>query len=209
MTFRQILTAIRWMIGVALIGMLIWNPMAMSLLIGKLFPKIEWGNSDYATVTHIFIAVATVIAAVICLREPLIAWVSYPIRNFFSNIFYPDEKVVPPPNYNVATLYRDQDRLDEAVEVYLGILHHHPQEVLAYVEGIKTAFDASQPETAAKIAGLAGRLTEETLRGHIAAIYEEARQEYALRPMETELEAGAEEAAEEAAENSGEETPGR
>lgn len=209
MTFRQILTAIRWTIGVVLIGMLIWNPQAMSLLIGKLFPKIDWGSSDYAPLTHIFIAVATVIVAVICLKEPLIAWVSYPIRNFFSSIFYPDEKIIPPPNYNVATLYREQDRLDEAVDVYLGILHHHPQEVLAYIEGIKTAFDASQPETAAKIAGLSQRLTEETIREHIAAIYQEAQQEYAARPTESEMEAAAQELPEEAAENSGEETPGR
>lgn len=176
MPAKQILLILRGLIGVTLIALLIWHPYMLSDVANRIRPDSITGMSP------IFVAIGQLLVAVFCLKDILVEVVSYPVRNFFGGIFYPQETVIPPPNYNLAVLYREQDRLDEALEVYLGIIKHHPEDVLAYSEGIKAAFDASDPETAAKIAEQGKKITNEGFREHIAKVYEEARAEYEARP---------------------------
>lgn len=77
---------------------------------------------------------------------------SYPIRAFFSGLFFPEGNEVAPPDYNLPQVYREQGRYDEAIEQYMKIIKNHPEELLAYIGAIQCAHLAGNFELAEKIA---------------------------------------------------------
>lgn len=141
------------------------------------------------------VGIGLLIAAVACIAPELVEWISMPFRAIFDAIFFPGTRETPPPDYNLARLYREQERHEEALEAYFRILHHHPQELLAYLEGIETAFDCGEPEKGAKLLEMGLRdLPAEGLREQVQRAYDRcinpppATDEYGEEPEATEPE---------------------
>lgn len=124
---------------------------------------------------QLLIAMGSLVGGIALIGPELVRWISIPFQGLFNGIFFPGTSEIPPPDYNVTRVYREQGRHEEAVERYWQILHHHPGEVLAYVEGIQSAFDAGQPAVADKFRRTALRkLEHEPLREQIEKVYAEA-----------------------------------
>ncbi len=169
-----------------------------SYVIGSETAAQETG--DFNAVMPLLYSIGLLMLAVICIAPELMHWGSIPIRMMFDGLFTSSERGVPPPDYNVTRVYCEQERYAEALEQYQQIIHYHPDEFLAYVEGIQLAFQVEEPEIAERLykKGLSGLTAPETVE-HLKRVYAEA--EAAAR------EAAAQPADEEAAYEEGEELP--
>ncbi len=158
--------------------------------------------ADVTTIMPLLYSIGLVILAVLCAGPELMHWGSIPIRMVFEGLLTSNERGIPPPDYNVTRVYCEQERYAEALEQYQQIIHYHPDEFLAYVEGIQLAFQVEEPEIAERLfkKGLTGLTAPETVE-HLRRVYAEA--EAAAR----EAAAQAAEEGEAALEESSEEPP--
>jgi len=73
----------------------------------------------------------------------------------FADLFYPsDEFEKPPLSYKLARRYKQERRVDEAVQEYEKILFYYPKERDAYVELIELARQAGDDELREKYEAL-------------------------------------------------------
>ena len=91
-----------------------------------------------------FFGIAGILATVLLLAPDLVGWILTPINGVIDSILLPCERGTPPADYTLARFYVQQLRYDEAVEEYLKIIHYHPRELPAYLEGMMTAGQAQQ-----------------------------------------------------------------
>jgi len=97
-------------------------------------------------------AFALAIAGVLLISRELTTWVTAPIWRFLTGIVFPDEKFDRPPvNYALPRSYRNRQRFDDAIEEYRKILHHHPQELPAYLECMEVMAEAGDLPGAQKV----------------------------------------------------------
>ncbi|HWL53886.1 MAG TPA: hypothetical protein VNQ90_15710 [Chthoniobacteraceae bacterium] len=115
-----------------------------------LFTVTFWTEVTGLSYDKTFIPVAAVVGGCILIAPELIHWGSLPIQAFFSSLFFPSNREIPPPDYVLTGVYREQGRYDEALDQYLTIVRNHPEELLAYLEGMETAFENGTPEVAKK-----------------------------------------------------------
>jgi len=132
-------------------------------------------DTNFLAVMPLLYSIGLLILGVLCMGPELMHWGSIPIRMVFENMYNPGERGVPPPDYNIIRLYIEQERYEEALEQYQQILHYHPDEFLAYVEGIQLAFELDEREVADKLyqKGLGHLTTPETVE-HLKRVYAEA-----------------------------------
>ena len=141
------LTLVRWIIAVTLIA-----KGALMLL----HSAGGRGGGFAGAAAYGLFAFALAITGVLLIARELTTWVTAPIWRFLTGIVFPDEKFDRPPvNYALPRSYRDHQRFDDAVEEYLKIIHHHPQELPAYLECIEVMVEAGDREGARKV-GAAG-----------------------------------------------------
>ncbi len=104
-----------------------------------------------------FFGIAGVLATVLLLAPDLVGWILTPINGVIDSILLPGERGTPPADYTLARFYVQQLRYDEAIEEYLKIIHYHPRELPAYLEGMMTAGQAQQTALIEKFHRLARR----------------------------------------------------
>lgn len=101
---------------------------------------------------HGLLAFALAITGVLLIARELTTWVTAPIWRFLTGIVFPDEKFDrPPANYALPRSYRMHGRNDDAIEQYLKIIHHHPQELPAYLECMEVMIGAGDHAGARKV----------------------------------------------------------
>ena len=142
MKIKQIFTVIRWLAAAALFFI------AYRRLTEGAASEMELGDPQSLNIWGSLSGVAYLMGAVACIAPEAIEWASWPFRVFFNAVFFPGSREIPPPDYNLSLLYREQGRYEEALEGYFKILKHHPQELLAYIEGIQTSFECGDEEAA-------------------------------------------------------------
>ena len=108
-------------------------------------------DNSLAVLGQLLVGMAMLVAAPIVVRPTLARWAAAPINALLDSIYLPTTTEPPPVDYTLAHLYRRQRRYAESLEEYRKIIHYHPQEVGAYLEGIQTAFAWEAPEMAAQI----------------------------------------------------------
>ena len=148
MKMKQLITVIRWLLAAGLFYSAYRN---LGIAVAVDSEDVTGIAGGYNAIPKLITGIGIVVGAVACLAPELIEWGSMPFRALFNAVFFPGTRETPPPDYNLPRLYREQGRDDEALEGYLKILRHHPQELLAYLEGIQTAFECGNVETARKI----------------------------------------------------------
>ena len=132
MKTRTVIALIRWVLACLLFTVTFWTEVA----------GLSYDKS--------FVPIAAVVAGGLLIAPELIQWASLPIQAFFSNLFFPSNRDIPPPDYVLTGVYREQGRYDEAIDQYFTIVRNHPEELLAYLEGMETAFENGTPEVAKK-----------------------------------------------------------
>ena len=81
------------------------------------------GGGFAGAAAYAMFAFALVISGVLLTTRELVPWVSAPIWRFITGLVFPDDKFDRPPvNYALARSYRQQQRLDDAIEEYLKIV---------------------------------------------------------------------------------------
>ena len=91
-----------------------------------------------------FFGIAGILATVLLAAPDIVGWILTPIHGVIDSILLPGETGTPPADYTLARFYVQQLRYDEAVEEYLKIIHYHPRELPAYLEGMMTAGQSQQ-----------------------------------------------------------------
>ena len=170
MKIKQIVTLVRWLVSAALFYTAYRRVMG-----GAPVVDVETEMEVYQTVgiPSILSGVAFLMGGVAFIAPELIEWGSIPFRIFFNSVFFPGTRETPPPDYNLSLLYREQGRYAEALEAYLKLLKNHPQELLAYIEGIQTSFECGDEESARKFLRMGLRdLTAPEAREHVQRIFD-------------------------------------
>jgi hypothetical protein len=148
MTGKTKLIVIRWLIGLGLFG----GGFVM-LTAASDSSSVDKGHSNAVAQAGVaLVALGLVIAGSILIGRDLAEWISTPVWRFITGIVFPDEHLDRPPvNYRLARRYREERRDDEAIEQYLNIIHHHPQELPAYLECIEVMIEAGDLEGAERV----------------------------------------------------------
>ncbi len=168
MKIRQIFTVIRWLAAIALFytayrRVTAGIPVAVDEAVGEVAVGIP----------GLLSGIGFMVGGVACIAPELIEWASIPFRIFFNAVFFPGTREIPPPDYNLTRVYREQERYEEALEAYFRILRHHPQELLAYIEGIETAFECGEPDTARKFLRMGlSDLSSQEVRDQVQRVFD-------------------------------------
>jgi len=110
------------------------------------------GGSFAGSAANALFAFALIIGGVLLSTRELVPWVSAPIWRFITGLVFPDDKFDKPPvNYALARSYKQQHRVDDAIEEYFKIVYHHPQELAAYLEGMEVLCEAGDLPGAHKL----------------------------------------------------------
>ena len=104
------------------------------------------------------LGLATMISGVLLIAPECVGWALMPLHRLLDHIFLPSESVPPPLNYTLARRYASQLRFEDACEEYAKIVHYHPEEANAYLEGISAAHRARNSEQARKFYRAARRV---------------------------------------------------
>jgi|GEM_PF-2430917 len=152
MNWRTFLKLARWLL--ALLAMII------AYRLGQAGVKTGETVGGIGGANLVFVGVGSLIFGVILIAPEAIHLISMPIQAMFGGIFFPGRVDTPPPDYNLSKSYREQGRYEEAIAHYHAIIHNHPQELLAYIEGIETAYLNETPEEAQKFYQIALRKLE-------------------------------------------------
>ena len=101
---------------------------------------------------------AALMTGVLLAAPEIVHWALLPFHSVLDRIFLPSESEPPPVDYTLARLYGSQLRYDEACDEYAKIIHYHPEQASAYLEGIQAATLAGNEEQARKFYRAAGRV---------------------------------------------------
>ncbi len=163
---KALFVLLRWLAAIALWAVAYW--MASKAIPAETLTE----GAPEVPADRFLTAMGLLLVGAILIAPELIHWITYPFHRFFNNVFFPGENAIPPPDYNVTRVYREQERFEEAIEQYFTILHNHPQELLAYIEGIETAFESGDEASALKLLHLAQRKLETPVaRDEVERVY--------------------------------------
>ena len=119
---------------------------------------------------------AFLISAVVMIVPEAVPWAAAPLLALLDAIYLPGASDPPPLNYKTARFYRQQCRWEEAVQEYRKIVHYHPRELVAYIEGIETAFEAGEHKAAVQLYRKGcRRLRSKEDRLRLQRVYEECQ----------------------------------
>ena len=98
------------------------------------------------------------ITGVLLIGPECVGWVLTPFNGLLDRILLPSDSDPPPADYTLARLYGGQLRYDEACEEYAKIVHYHPEQITACLEGIEAARRAGNDSQARKFYRAARRI---------------------------------------------------
>ena len=104
------------------------------------------------------LGLAAMISGVLLIAPECVGWAVLPLHRLLDHVFLPSESVPPPLDYTLARRYASQLRFEDACEEYAKIVHYHPEEANAYLEGISAAHRARNPAQARKFYRAARRV---------------------------------------------------
>jgi hypothetical protein len=139
----------RWLLAAALLAR--WL-LAVALLYGAYWFANRALSYDGFFAASYFLAFAVqLISSVILISPELAHCVGGIISKPFASLFLPDEKFSRPPlSYILARKYAHDKRYQDAVQEYLQIIKHYPDEREPYEEIIRIANLVGDTKTAAK-----------------------------------------------------------
>ena len=118
------------------------------------------------------LGIGALITGVLLAAPELVRWAVSPLSHLLDSILLPSETVHPPVDFKLARFYGQTLRYDEACEEYVRILHYHPDNAEAYLEGIRAAALAGNEPLATKFYHQARRLLRTgDQRGLLDAVY--------------------------------------
>ncbi len=113
--------------------------------------KMEWLAAAFPVIGSMLLLLMAVLLIAPDTAVKIAEWCAKP----FADLFYPsDEYEKPPLSYKLARRYKQERRVDEAVQEYEKILYYYPKERDAYVELIELAKQAGDDELQEKYEGL-------------------------------------------------------
>ena len=125
---------------------------------------------------HGFYMLAGLLGTVALVAPELVDWAVVPLNRLIDAVLLPGETGIPPADYTLARFYVQQLRYDEAVEEYFKIIHYHPRELPAYLEGMLTAGQAQQIPLIEKIHRMGRRAFRNAkIRAQLHAVLENSR----------------------------------
>ena len=86
---------------------------------------------------------------VLLVAPEVVGWAVLPIHRWLDSLILPSESEPPPADYTLARFYATRMRYEEACEEYSKIIRYHPEESVAYLEGIRAASHAGDRKLAA------------------------------------------------------------
>lgn len=163
MSPRTVANLSRWIIGVAMITK------GAAMLV-----KSAAGSSDggYAgAMAYALLSFALIILGLLLIARDITQWITTPIWRFISGIIFPDEKFERPRvNYALPRGYRQRFRPEDAIEHYLDIIRHHPQELDAYLECMEVMIETGDREGVERLLATARKkLRSAAARKQVAA----------------------------------------
>ena len=139
MNKRRVFVVARWLLAA---GLAIWT--ARQLFIAGTTTVLAAGAM------HGFFGLAGLLGAAVLAAPEVVGWVISPLHRLIDAVLLPSESGPPPADYTLARFYCRQMRYEEATEEYLKIIHYHPRELTAYLEGTVAAGETGQMELARK-----------------------------------------------------------
>ena len=113
--------------------------------------KMEWLAAAFPVIGSMLLLLMAVLLIAPDTAVKIAEWCAKP----FADLFYPsDEFEKPPLSYKLARRYKQERRVDDAVQEYEKILYYYPMERDAYVELIELAKQAGDDELQEKYEGL-------------------------------------------------------
>ena len=95
---------------------------------------------------------------VLLISPECVGWALVPLNSVLDRILLPSDADPPPADYTLARLYGSQRRYEEACEEYAKIVHYHPEQITACLEGIEAARRAGNDAQARKFYRAARRI---------------------------------------------------
>ncbi len=116
------------------------------------------GADSVPLIGRSLLGIAAMVTGALLAAPEIVRWAVWPISSLLDSILMPSEKVDPPVDFTLARFYGQNLRYDEACEEYEKILHYHPDNAEAYLEGIRAAGLAGNEALAKKFYQGARRL---------------------------------------------------
>ena len=137
------LILVRWIVALTLIAkgaLMLWSS------------AVGGGGGFAGAAAYGLLAFALVISGILLTTRELVPWASAPLWRFITGIIFPDDKFDRPPvNYALPRSYRERRRPEDAIQEYLKIIRHHPQELTAYLECMEVMIEAGDLHGAQKV----------------------------------------------------------
>ena len=113
--------------------------------------KMGWLAAAFPVIGSMLLLLISVLLMAPDTAVKIAEWIAKP----FADLFYPSEEFEKPPlSYKLARRYRQELRVDEAVQEYEKILFYYPKERDAYLELLELAKRAGDDELREKYEGL-------------------------------------------------------
>ena len=118
----------------------------------RLFQKaLNYSACIPLALAYLLCSFALLIFAALVVAPEMASWIATPFCRFIDNIYFPNTSDTPPVDYTLAQLYRKQWKYNIALQEYNKIIHYHPFELNAYIEGIQVAIEANDRKSAQRI----------------------------------------------------------
>lgn len=172
MKVRNLSAVVRWPVAIGLFITSAW------LLVST--ARMSGGDDQFITAgIRCLFGLASLIAGAVLIAPELAEWAAIPINHVLGNIFFPGYSEDPPADYRLARHYRKEGRYEEAIQQYFHILGYHPEELLAYLEGMETAFEGGTPNIANDLCRKGLRsLSSPEAHKQVQRIFDSLREEY-------------------------------
>ena len=124
-----------------------------------LLARVMEAESDWVAIFgKSLFGLAAMISGVLLIAPECVGWALSPFTGLLDRILLPSESGPPPADYTLARLYGGQLRYEEACEEYAKIIHYHPEQINACLEGIDAARRAGNEEQARRFYRAARRI---------------------------------------------------
>jgi tetratricopeptide (TPR) repeat protein len=176
MKVRNLPSLVRWPVAVVMFFLTAWFFCSLARL-----KPVEGETINFTALMECLYAFGTLITGAVLIAPELAELAAAPLNHLIENALFPTYSEDPPVDYRLARRYRAEGRYEEAVDQYYHILEYHPEELLAYLEGMETAFEGESPETAGDLCrkGLR-KLSSPDARMQVQRIFDNLAEENSL-----------------------------
>lgn len=120
---------VRWLLAAAIGGSGIW------LLASQLNGELNW----VLVFGKCLFGMAGLLTGILLTSPEMVQWCLTPVHRMLDNLFLPSESESPPVDFTLARFYAQRLRYTEACLEYAKIIQYHPEQKMAYLEGMQAA----------------------------------------------------------------------